>query len=934
VEVGSQQLQVEPDLTAYQPYLQGDEVADLDYEEGRPILYQGALPDLYVPLPPQRDPAIEAKRWRLTIHDGEHRLLLAAPLAEVGARYIVDEGRLQISLSRLKPLQIMRQGQFEIALRGPLGRDSAFRIAVVPLFALHLRDQDRLRVSVGGKLPGVSFALRTSEDWQLESASVSVQVTASAPGAYRVQVAGDCSSAELFLRPQEERSRLKVPFAVPLPYLTWVLSEGQETLLRDEDWGTQVLSQSQAWLEQAVSPRLLVCVRVGERRSALGSARLLVSYSADEEPQELVPRGRSKTWTSFNLQEAVDSVRASRAGVIVFHLEVLGGSAQPQRLPVLRLKQALGLSDLGLQSILVERAWLCALTWQEEFPFRNRQLLFWSLWRPWEEPLALSIPDSASNVYDIEVSEQRLKPGRYRIEMILVDPWLERKPSRPIKPTSATADIRLGDPQEIIGYIRTVPETPLGLLERLLASEATLYRLYCLRKLVPVVTPREIPQLFDALLSLVERETPADSAAIFSVMQNLLLREPVALLAAVTRRSLALEKVARQPYEELLWQLSPDLEPLLRQIYQDMSVAFDDLILLVPGITQAHIRAEVFSLLAEAGVQVKESVDGLPSALPDPPDLELPDWLFSDQQLDSMRLYLREISQYRLLSVEQEQRFAQTIRDGVVAQRELLRLDPTSHKMRRVLLENRIKAGQDARQRLATANLRLVVSVARHYLRSGTDFLDLIQNGNLGLLRAIDKFDGTRGYKFSTYATWWIRQRITRAQVEDTGLIHLPVYIVEDLNRLKKSRAQLHLQLDREPTVAELAEALTQQVTKIEQLQAIEAQYSHLLSLDQTVNDDEETSLGSIIEQADSDPSDLVIAQSLGDQIDTVLSRLSQRERLVIELRFGLHDSQARTLEEVGQQLHVTRERVRQIEERALRKLRLYSLEGALADYA
>ncbi|MGH2509820.1 MAG: sigma-70 family RNA polymerase sigma factor, partial [Ktedonobacteraceae bacterium] len=237
--------------------------------------------------------------------------------------------------------------------------------------------------------------------------------------------------------------------------------------------------------------------------------------------------------------------------------------------------------------------------------------------------------------------------------------------------------------------------------------------------------------------------------------------------------------------------------------------------------------------------------------------------------------------------------------------------------------------GLEARQELANANLRLVISLAKHYLGRGLDLLDLIQNGNMGLLRAIDKFDGTRGHKFSTYATWWIRQGITRALASDIRLIRLPVYVMEELSHLKKATQKLHLTLDREPSDEELAAELQYTVKKVQDLHTLIEQPK---SLDQPFGDDDST-LGDILEQEDSNPEELVVAASLHDQIEQALSRLKPRQRAVIELRFGLLDGEQKTLEEIGQMMHVTRERIRQIEEKTLKQLKSPKLAVFLSDF-
>ncbi len=293
-------------------------------------------------------------------------------------------------------------------------------------------------------------------------------------------------------------------------------------------------------------------------------------------------------------------------------------------------------------------------------------------------------------------------------------------------------------------------------------------------------------------------------------------------------------------------------------------------------------------------------------------------------------LYLREIAQVPLLSPSDEIALAQAIERGKRARQILAQADgdPT---IDRAHLEAEVAAGEAARCRLTEANLRLVVSVAKRYLGRGVPLLDLIQEGNIGLTRAVDKFDWRRGYKFSTYATWWIRQAITRAIADQARTIRIPVHMVETINRLVHVARRLQQELGREPTDEELAEATGLSVARI---RAIFRLAQGPVSLQTRVGEEDESDLEAFIaDQTSPTPAEAVHRELLRDQIARVLEELTARERRAIELRFGLEDGRRRTLEEVGRELCVTRERARQIEAEALRKLRQPRLSRELREF-
>ena len=270
---------------------------------------------------------------------------------------------------------------------------------------------------------------------------------------------------------------------------------------------------------------------------------------------------------------------------------------------------------------------------------------------------------------------------------------------------------------------------------------------------------------------------------------------------------------------------------------------------------------------------------------------------------DPVRMYLKEIGQIKLLTMDEE-----------------------------LELADRIIAGDEmAKTILAEANLRLVVSIAKRYVGRGMLFLDLIQEGNIGLMKAVEKFDVTKGYKFSTYATWWIRQAITRAIADQARTIRVPVHMVETINKLARIQRQLTLELNREPSEEELAKKMGVSVEKIREIYKISQEP---VSLETPIGEEDDSHLGDFIkDEHNMSPEDYTTNELLKDEIDDVLLTLTEREEKVIRLRFGLEDGKARTLEEVGQMFGVTRERIRQIEAKALRKLRHPSRSRKLKDY-
>jgi RNA polymerase primary sigma factor len=285
---------------------------------------------------------------------------------------------------------------------------------------------------------------------------------------------------------------------------------------------------------------------------------------------------------------------------------------------------------------------------------------------------------------------------------------------------------------------------------------------------------------------------------------------------------------------------------------------------------------------------------------------------------DGVRMYLREIGQVDLLTGDDERRLAQLIEAGHFAAARIDEGGMDSVEERRLV--RAVQRGERAKSELTQANLRLVVSIAKRYSGRGMQLLDLIQEGNLGLMRAVDKFDHSKGFKFSTYATWWIRQAITRSIADQARTIRIPVHMVEHMNRVIRAKRQLHQELEREPTIDELSERVQLEPDRVRELLRISLDP---LSLDSPIGEEDESNLGDFIEDSSTDgPADAATRVMLTQAVGAVLGELSEREQEIVRLRFGLDGGQAKTLEEVGREFGVTRERIRQIEAKTLAKLR------------
>jgi RNA polymerase primary sigma factor len=371
--------------------------------------------------------------------------------------------------------------------------------------------------------------------------------------------------------------------------------------------------------------------------------------------------------------------------------------------------------------------------------------------------------------------------------------------------------------------------------------------------------------------------------------------------------------MAKEQHTELESELTLEQvkEQLLEQGKKRSSLTYKDIMeKLSPFDQDPEQMDEFFEQLADLGIEiVNESEDELhdePQSAQDADDYHFDDDLSLPPGVkinDPVRMYLKEIGRVPLLTAEEEIELAKRIEQG----------------------------DEDAKRRLAEANLRLVVSIAKRYVGRGMLFLDLIQEGNMGLIKAVEKFDYDKGFKFSTYATWWIRQAITRAIADQARTIRIPVHMVETINKLIRVSRQLLQELGREPTPEEIAKEMDLSVEKVREIMKIAQEP---VSLETPIGEEDDSHLGDFIEDQDAlAPADAAAYELLKEQLEDVLDTLTEREENVLRLRFGLDDGRTRTLEEVGKVFGVTRERIRQIEAKALRKLRHPSRSKRLKDF-
>ncbi|MFH2102702.1 MAG: sigma-70 family RNA polymerase sigma factor [Chloroflexota bacterium] len=399
------------------------------------------------------------------------------------------------------------------------------------------------------------------------------------------------------------------------------------------------------------------------------------------------------------------------------------------------------------------------------------------------------------------------------------------------------------------------------------------------------------------------------------MMENPLLIEEEEVYSAIARLIAAGRQKGYVTIDDIL-HFFPEAEQDVEQLEEAFSALLSAGIAFVEDTPTGEPPEDELAATEEASSEVEQEIN-------------LDDYLANIDTDDTIGLYLKEVSRVPLLTAEEEVQLAQRIERGRMAREELARGNVSPR--RRMELRRLIEDGWSAREHLITANSRLVISVAKKYMGRGVPFLDLIQEGNIGLIRATKKFDYRRGHKFSTYATWWIRQAVTRAIADQGRTIRVPVHMGDQINKLLRVQHQLTQRLGRDPTVEELADALEVTPKKVENMIQVARRP---LSLETPTDDEEDSVLGDFIEDEEAaPPDDTATYNLLRENLGEVLNGLPPREVRILQLRYGLLDGQAYTLEEVGRKMGVTRERVRQIEAQALSRLRHPTIRRKLRDF-
>ena len=922
VEIGELILPILPDEHAFRPRLLGGSVVDLGLHSVELPIYQGQPPELAIPIPPQRDAQQELMRWKMSLTVGDVPIHQNVSLVDIRQAVEIRADSLRIHLNRLT---VATFGRYAITLRGPLGRDKSFDFGLVPHLAITGHYQARVADQTGKLPPGV---LRIVVDPSIHVASTDqkLQITSEARGSFRVIAPAELTLARLTLQRQNDRWQ-KLPLTVPLPLLRWSLSGSED------GWVTAPIHCPQAWLSQLDVPDLQVRIEPPLVLATPPQLTLVVSETTGQLNQRLHPRGDIRRGWHFVLREALDTIRRSDEALLSGKLEInnLTGWQHSTTLQVLRIEQGLGVSNLCVAVLERSGNWHLKVAWEQDRRLRGRSLLFWPLWRPWESPITRSLPDEVTNSYELHLLRSDLPPGRYRVEIAIVDPWSSVERLRPAAEDRGSIDVTIGE--RAARAIAAVNHDLRGVLSSLLAAPTVEAIAGAVHRLAEITATEETTtnDFLEAVAVL--NEDPVRVNWLQHLAQEdaqdlriFVHRIGVELLRAILQRPERFRHEIWEMVEAFLAWLYPELASVVNAI-QHTGMTTKEGVVWIIGKAKATVAVarDLFAWLNDQGVLLIEpgheehgrSFGEMTTQVPSIPEGKL---------RDSYGCYLSQVVQIPLLSEDEEQHLSRLAHAGLQAEEQLR---ATTYSLRHAnALRQTVAVGNEARDQLISANLRLVVNISKRYRDRGLDNLDLVQEGSLGLMRAVKKFDPDKGFKFSTYATWWIKQALSRALADQSRLVRLPVHLGETLNRIQSARRQLTQSLGREPHDSELAHHLEMSEEKLRELHRT-AQAP--ISLATPVGEEANSTLADFIPDPHAlDADDAAASGMLRQQIATALDQLTERERRVLELRYGLADGQPRTLEEVGRDFGVTRERVRQIEAKALRKLHRHPRLGKL----
>ena len=902
IVLGDQRILVIKDDRNQRPALSGRDPINLGHQNPALPIYAGGLPDLVVPLTGRRSVAQESERWRLTITVASQPLINAVLLTTLTAYVSHDDDQIVVNLQQLVEAYAVAIGILEIVMRGPLGRDSRFTLGFVP--TLEVQGQLHLCApNSAGSLPESRMVVRTSPILDLESPDPAVRILSDGPGVFTIFAPGSKAEVPLVLYADQRGGHASLPFTLPTPRLSWALNDGENI------WQETLITCPVAWIRQAEDPRLMLRVTPPVAIDDFPVPQLWVGGEAEAPLHKLEAQGNLHHGWSFRLRDALDTIRVSRAAVTTARVQLRASGktnwspAGTLAVTALRIAQDLDIRSLQLQVDEDSAQWHLRLSWQSDLPLRERVVRLWPLWRPWDGPITRKLPDTDAQTYTWTIRRDEVPPGGYRLQIVVETGWSTATPQRPAPRAMATLDVTLaGNLPE--------PTSLRSALTALIVSPDNGSVRHAMR-VIASARPADGVDLLHTLAIIAENDTTYET----------MLRgewEPMKALAQIVRHRKGLLPIAylscqedfyvlvRERVESLLVALQPMSKKLLIALHQDGWIS-------VEAFHQQTDTDEddvrLADLLDSLGVRIVEEgldTDDDEAILVVPMPNHIPDTLLRD----SFTLYVREIGQHPRINRDQERHLAQMILAGVAAKDKLSYLQADSRTA--MMLRQSIALGLDARHQMTTANLRLVVSIAKRYQNRGLDLLDLIQEGNIGLLRAVDKFDGNLGYKFSTYATGWVKQGISRALADQSRLIRLPVHVGETLGHVAMARHQLAQSLGREPSDGELAQGLSMTEEKVRELRRIA---QDPISIATPMGEDGESTLGDFIPEPQTiDPDDAAATAMLRQQIAIALDQLTERERRVLELRHGFIDGQPRTLEDVGKAFGVTRERVRQIE--------------------